>query len=111
MRRLHGDHAQSRIRMLAFDQLPRSIRDFMNESACDFPPVDVLNHLARNGEAATLKHLRASERAGLAEAKRRYQREVTFAEHWAVRELQGKGLDPSFVLDVLAGGGDLVRDG
>ena len=53
---------ESKIRMLAFDQLPRSIRDFMNESSCDFPPVDVLNYYVQKGETVTLKHLRESER-------------------------------------------------
>lgn len=50
-----------KITMLAFDQLPKSIRDLMNESACDFPPVDVLNYLVRNGEARTIANLKASE--------------------------------------------------
>jgi hypothetical protein len=58
----------SRIRMLAFDQLPKSIRDLMNESACDFPPVDVLNYFVRNGEAKTIANLKASEK------RARYQR-------------------------------------
>jgi hypothetical protein len=47
--------------MRAFDQLPRSIRDLMNESPCDFPPVDVLDYFVRNGEARTIAHLKASE--------------------------------------------------
>lgn len=53
---------ESKIRMLAFDRLPRSIRDLMNDSFCDFPPVDVLNYYVQKGEMATLKHLRESER-------------------------------------------------
>ncbi len=52
---------ESRIRMLAFDRLPRRVRDFMNASHADFPPIDVLNHFVQHGEAATLAKLRSSE--------------------------------------------------
>ena len=47
--------------MLAFDKLPRPVRDFLNDARCDFPPVDVLHFWMQNGEQATIRALKAIE--------------------------------------------------
>lgn len=54
---------ESKIRMLAFDKLSRSVRDALNDSPCDFSPVQVLNYFVKHGEAATLDFIRDLEAA------------------------------------------------
>ncbi len=55
----------SKDKMRAFDALPRSIRDVLNQSPCNFSPMEVLSYLHRHGEEKTLQHIHASERARL----------------------------------------------
>ncbi len=57
----------SKEKMRVFDALPRSIRDVLNESPCNFSPVEVSSYLRRHGEEKTIQHLHASERLRLAQ--------------------------------------------
>jgi hypothetical protein len=54
---------ESKIRMLAFDKLPQAVRDALNDSIYDFPPVQVLNYFTKHGEHATLSYIRNLETA------------------------------------------------